>query len=336
MSIAIIGTGMAGLSAARALNDAGRQLQLFDKSRGSGGRMGSRRDADGSHDLGAQYFTARDPQFSAEVSRWHADGWIAEWQPRLFSAETQGVRLSLDRQQRFVGTPRMSALTRALLGDLPVRLACQITALRHNGSHWQLLDAEGGEHGPFTELVLALPAPQARALLAPLDVPALSDAIAQVTMEPTWAVSLSFAEPLSTEVDGCFVRQGPLSWFARHRSRPGRGHEPERWVLHGSAAWSQTNLETSAEDVIETLREAFARIVGCTLPASRALAHRWRYARASQARDWRALAEAELGLYICGDWCLSGRVEGAWLSGQDAARQLLERTQARPSNRLDG
>ena len=31
-----------------------------------------------------------------------------------------------------------------------------------------------------------------------------------------------------------------------------------------------------------------------------------------------------LGLYACGDWCLSGRVEGAWLSGQEAARRLIE------------
>ena len=37
-----------------------------------------------------------------------------------------------------------------------------------------------------------------------------------------------------------------------------------------------------------------------------------------------ALADADLGLYACGDWCMSGRVEGAWLSGQEAARRLLE------------
>ena len=37
----------------------------------------------------------------------------------------------------------------------------------------------------------------------------------------------------------------------------------------------------------------------------------------------RALADTDLGLYACGDWCLSGRVEGAWLSGQEAARRLL-------------
>src|SRR5690606_32026370 len=40
--IAIIGTGIAGLSAARTLHDAGQAVQLFDKSRRSGGRMASK------------------------------------------------------------------------------------------------------------------------------------------------------------------------------------------------------------------------------------------------------------------------------------------------------
>lgn len=37
--IAIIGTGIAGLSAAHALRSAGQTVQLFDKGHGSGGRM---------------------------------------------------------------------------------------------------------------------------------------------------------------------------------------------------------------------------------------------------------------------------------------------------------
>ena len=61
--IAIIGTGIAGLSAARALRDAGHVVQLFDKSRGSGGRMSSKRSDAGALDMGAQYFTARDRRF---------------------------------------------------------------------------------------------------------------------------------------------------------------------------------------------------------------------------------------------------------------------------------
>ncbi len=73
--IAIIGTGIAGLSAARALKDAGHVVQLFDKSRGSGGRMSSKRSDAGALDMGAQYFTARDRRFVNEVQRWQSNGW---------------------------------------------------------------------------------------------------------------------------------------------------------------------------------------------------------------------------------------------------------------------
>ena len=43
MSIAIIGAGMAGISCARALREAGREVVLFDKGRAAGGRMATKR-----------------------------------------------------------------------------------------------------------------------------------------------------------------------------------------------------------------------------------------------------------------------------------------------------
>ena len=43
MRIAIIGAGMAGLSCADALRDEGHEIALFDKGRGPGGRMSTRR-----------------------------------------------------------------------------------------------------------------------------------------------------------------------------------------------------------------------------------------------------------------------------------------------------
>ncbi|WP_205623959.1 FAD-dependent oxidoreductase [Marinobacterium rhizophilum] len=84
LSVAIIGAGMAGLSAARALHGAGHRIHLFDKSRGSGGRLSSRRSEVGSLDLGAQYFTARDPDFLHQVLCWQASGWVEAWSPSLY------------------------------------------------------------------------------------------------------------------------------------------------------------------------------------------------------------------------------------------------------------
>ncbi|MGA8880775.1 MAG: FAD-dependent oxidoreductase, partial [Azonexus sp.] len=57
--LALIGAGIAGLSCATALQQAGLKVSLFDKGRGPGGRMSTRRGDDWQCDHGAQYFTAR-------------------------------------------------------------------------------------------------------------------------------------------------------------------------------------------------------------------------------------------------------------------------------------
>ncbi|HCP22242.1 MAG TPA: FAD-dependent oxidoreductase, partial [Marinobacter hydrocarbonoclasticus] len=56
-SIAVIGSGLAGLTAAILLGDSGHNVRVFEKSRGPGGRLASKRVANGSADIGAQYFT---------------------------------------------------------------------------------------------------------------------------------------------------------------------------------------------------------------------------------------------------------------------------------------
>ena len=324
--IAIIGTGIAGLSAARALKDAGHVVQLFDKSRGSGGRMSSKRSEAGTLDLGAQYFTARDRRFVDEVQRWQANGWVAEWEPQLYNCQSGQLSPSPDEQTRWVGTPRMSAITRALLDDLPVEFGCRITEVFQGQQHWNLLDADGGNHGPFSHVIIATPAHQATALLAAA--PKLASTAAGVKMDPTWAIALAFDTPLDTPMEGCFIQDSPLDWLARNRSKPGRDATPDTWILHATSAWSKQHLDLPKEAIIELLHGAFAELLHCSMPApSFSLAHRWLYARPAGSHEWGVLADADLGLYVCGDWCLSGRVEGAWLSGQEAARRLIEHLQ---------
>ncbi|MGY4534985.1 renalase [Pseudomonas sp. TE3786] len=321
--VAIIGTGIAGLSAAKTLHDAGLPVQLFDKSRGSGGRMASKRSDAGALDMGAQYFTARDRRFLETVHQWQARGWVAEWSPSLYTFSNGLLGASPDEQVRWVGTPRMSAITRAMLGALSVKFSCRITEVFRGPQHWSLQDAEGQTHGPFSHVIIATPAAQASGLLAAA--PKLAGTAASVAMDPTWAVALAFAEPLDTPVEGCFVREGPLDWLARNRSKPGRDSSMDTWVLHASSTWSRQHLDLSKEAVIEQLHGAFAELIGCALPAPVfSLAHRWLYARPASNHEWGSLLDADLGLYACGDWCLSGRVEGAWLSGQEAAKRLLD------------
>ena len=81
MRIAIVGAGMAGLSCGQRLSRLGHEVRLFDKGRGPGGRMATRRMEDGGttlhFDHGAQYFAAKDPTFRAIVEDWRAEGLVA-------------------------------------------------------------------------------------------------------------------------------------------------------------------------------------------------------------------------------------------------------------------
>ncbi|MBB3103352.1 NAD(P)/FAD-dependent oxidoreductase [Azomonas macrocytogenes] len=320
--VAIIGTGMAGLTAARALDKAGIAVQLFDKSRGSGGRMASKRSEIGTLDMGTQYFTARDRNFRTAIREWQEQGWVAEWKPNLYQAREGVLSASPDEQERWVGIPHTSAITRGLLGDLPVTFSCRITEVFHGPTHWTLQDASGQGHGPFSHVIIATPAPQASALLAA--VPVLASTATSATMDPVWSVALGFEKPLPTEVQGCFVQDGPLEWIERDRGKPGRDNRLDTWGLQASSNWTRKNLDLPKEAVIEQLYGVFAELIGCTVPAPAfALAHRWLYGRPAQPHEWGVLGNAGLGVYACGDWCLSGRVEGAWLSGSEAARRLL-------------
>ncbi|MBV6287524.1 NAD(P)/FAD-dependent oxidoreductase [Pseudomonas aegrilactucae] len=321
--IAIIGAGIAGLSAAQALQKAGQTVHLFDKGHGSGGRMASKRSDAGALDLGAQYFTARDRRFVEQVQAWQAKGWVAEWKPQLYNYRDGQLTPSPDEQVRWVGVPRMSAITRGLLKDVTVNFSCRIAEVFRGKQYWHLQDTEGCSHGPYSRVIIAVPAPQATQLL--VATPKLAGMAAGVQMEPTWAIALGFETPLQTPMQGCFVQDSDLDWLARNRSKPGRDEKLDTWVLHATANWSKQHIDLSKDAVIEHLLGNFAELVGCAVPApSFTLAHRWLYARPCVGHEWGALADADMGLYACGDWCMSGRVEGAWLSGQEAARRLLE------------
>ena len=103
--IAIVGAGIAGLAAARNLPPS--SYQIFEKSRGPGGRLASRRIEKQRADIGAQFFTVRDPRFKAVVEVAHSAGAIQSWEPRMGTFRSLIPVDSPDTQQRYVGAPYM-------------------------------------------------------------------------------------------------------------------------------------------------------------------------------------------------------------------------------------
>jgi photolyase PhrII len=324
LDVLIVGAGMAGASAARALSDQGHRVQILDKARGAGGRMSTRRADTFQFDHGAQYFTARDARFRRWVLAWEARGVVARWQPKLVSIDAHGIQPKTDdRLQRFVAQPGQNALLKHLLSDLPQRFDTEVKRIERQAGIWRAFDAANAQIAQAEHLLLCVPAAQAAALLNAQ--PAALAYAHAADMQPCWAVMVAFHTPLAVPFDGAFVNDGALSWIARDSSKMGRPKAFDCWVLHATAAWSQAHIEDSAEQVCALLMQEFARITGVDGTPISVNAHRWRYALGSldgRTADGHYF-DYELQLGCAGDWCAGGRVEGAFLSGQALAGALM-------------
>jgi predicted NAD/FAD-dependent oxidoreductase len=325
LSVAVVGAGISGLICARTLADGGHRVQVFDKARGPGGRMSTRRVHDWHFDHGAQYFTVRDPGFRARVAAWRGDGLVAPWTGRIAVLDGGMTVMQADDTERLVAVPGMNALCRHLVRDLDVSYGTRVVNLERTAGRWRLESSDARDLGNFDAVVVSAPAPQAAALLEGA-APKLSARAGTVAMSPCWAVMAAFPEPLELGYDGAFVHRSPLSWVARNTSKPGRP-EGETWVLHGSPGWSGDNLELEPNEAAAQLLEAFgAAAGGLGSPPAHLDAHRWRYALPQAPLAEPCLDDAGLRLAVCGDWCGGPRVEGAFLSGSAAARRLLAST----------
>lgn len=319
--IAIIGAGIAGLSCAHELDRLGYTSTVVDKARGPGGRMASRRLEERAVDIGAQYFTCRHDDFAAAVAIWQRHGVVAPWEGRFVTIDARGgMAAESPPAQRWVGTPRMSALTRHLADACEVRPRFRVDHLDRRPDGWYLIADDGTVLGPYGWVISTAPTLQTITLLDGHS--ALAAVAADSTIAPCWTAVLQPRLPVAQRFDGAKIDHPVVSWIAADHSKPGRSG-PQTWVIHASAQWSERHLDSDPADVLPHLSGAWRFLVDCA--ESRytcAFAHRWRYARVTEPIDGDATIDAEHRLAIAGDWCRAGRVEDAWLSGRDTARQV--------------
>jgi renalase len=351
LNIAIIGAGIAGITAARTLAKAGHHVHVFEKSRGAGGRMSTRDTAFGTFDHGTQYFTVRDPRFSLALQT--VPGTVDICRPWSANAVRvldplghvfEAARPSKDAH--FVGTPGMNNLVRhwaAPLGD-SVTYQTRVDRLERNAKGlWTLHTTHTSanfkettkKHAGFDHVLLAIPSVQAAQLLRQSGKAAASEnwlhAMDNVKVAPCWTMMLAFpnaAQPnlhIGPQWNAARSTHHRIAWLARESSKPGRG-QIERWTVQASADWSQEHLEDSDARVQAKLLRAFTELTGIRAEPSHSAVHRWRYAKTLKPLGVSHQYNPANGLGTCGDWHLGHRVEDAFVSGLELALAVCQST----------
>lgn len=321
--VAIIGAGLAGLTAARQLQQHGLEVLLLDKSRGVGGRVATRR-VDGLRlDHGLPYLEARGEATQRLIEDALATGLIQPWHG--FECLHQGGRGG------YIAAEGVNTVAKWLADGIPIKKSWRVEKIASTDSGWQLT-SKSNDTVTAKAVIVAIPAPQALSLLETLPTPDQdSDILSQlssVIYDPCITVMAGyqpeqFKLSANTQFTAVSLDNDIVAWIAQESSK--RNQQPT-FVIHSTPGYAAKQID--ADDLNAVGQEILETAARLTLPwlnqPQWRQVHRWRYALPRQALSVHYLSTSQpFPLLCCGDWCGGNATESALVSGREAATELI-------------
>ncbi len=335
-TVAIIGAGMAGLAAARALITNGITSVVFEKSRGLGGRAATRRVDNCCFDHGAQYVKSPSKAIQDLIAA-TGDAVLISRPIWVLTADNQIVPGDRDaNEQKWTWPTGITRLAKYLAADLVVQSATTVASLYAFDHGYRLYATDGRDLGQFDAVILTAPAPQSAAILAagnpPPTIRPLIDSLQMVQYRRL--ISITVAYPNRPAVPWYAVvnadRQHAISWLACEHDKPGRAPATMGLLIaQMSDHWATTHWDSLTKGTfvpdatlpqpISEVLSAIRQLVGDLGPPQWIDVQRWRYALPYTT----APVTAAERIVLAGDLVTGqGRVHLAIESGWRAAEQI--------------
>lgn len=322
--IAIIGAGLSGLSIAHLLKNHA-DITIFEKARGVGGRMSTRRAEPYYFDHGAQYFKAKTSEFKAFIQPLIKNGEIERWYPKCLKLDGNlptKQQTWHSTQPYYVGIPGMNSVAKHLSKGQNVYLNTKIESLDHV-EKWQLTDSQGQQYRNFDWVISTAP-PEQSLDIFPESFKYYSH-IKTIKMQPCFTLMLGFEENLPLDFEAAHVENSDLSWIAVNSHKPGR-NSPFTLVIHSSEKYAQTHIDTDQKAVLKHLMDVASSLTNHNLHQAKYQAiHLWRYANSNKVENKLTGIDPNLKLAVCGDWCHGDKVENAFSASLMLANEMKDR-----------
>ncbi|MBE9091339.1 NAD(P)-binding protein [Microcystis aeruginosa LEGE 11464] len=306
IKVGIIGAGLAGLTCARQLCDRGYTVKLFDKSRGIGGRLATRRvnraNQEMAVDHGLPFLTVQGEKTAALIDNLLRENIVTSW----FDSS-------------YVAPSGINSVAKFLAQGLEIERDFLVTRLENRQGKW-VLNNNGQIRGEFSVIVLAIPAPQAALLLENSHITTMPE-LRSIVYDPCLTVMAGYGASLPAVAPSTAI-----AWLGLDSSKRQSSFDYV-FVVHSSGDFAVKYLDS--EDLEAVKLDLLAR-ASLPLPDWSQI-HRWRYALVRQGLAVPCLSvSSPLPLVACGDWCQGGdlsrnsSLETALTSGIAAANQVQQ------------
>ncbi|XP_056153513.1 renalase isoform X2 [Lampris incognitus] len=289
--VLIVGAGLTGSLCAcllrREMPDKVK-LVVWDKARGSGGRMSTSRNPDNASslvDLGAQYISAS--SYYAQSHRSFYEELLAHGVLEPLDAPVEGM---LDKAGtiNYVTPLGMSSIVKHFLKESGAELFFNrhVTSLFQKGASWEV-HRKGGEWEEFDAVVLTMPVPQILQLqgdLGKLLSASQKELLETVSYSSRYALGLFYPPAAHIDVpwavnyvaNNACIRYIAIDDRKRSRESPDCGPS---MVVHTSVPFGLQHLEQDKEAVQPLILEELNKLLP-GLPQPRSVkCHKWRYSQ---------------------------------------------------------
>ena len=319
--VAIIGAGISGLTIAERLQSK-FEVAVFEKARGVGGRMSTRRDGEFFFDHGTQCFTARTKEFKKYVDVMIAQGVMAEWCGKVINLNAKKSNSIREWQEpHFVAMPSMNSLCKHLAEKLNVMLGIEVVKISKDKDKYLLFSNQ--EHlGEFDILILTCPPEQALKLAGEY----LSEdaKIRNSKLQACFATMVGFDRGLEIDYIAAKVHNSALKWVSVNSSKPMRDSSKTTFVLHSKNNWAEKNIDLNIEEIQSILVREFEKFTSISTSSANYIStHRWRYSIVEKTLKSGPYINHESDLYASSDWCYTSRIEEVWIAANQLCDEII-------------
>ncbi|MEG4231118.1 FAD-dependent oxidoreductase [Microcoleus sp. Pol11C3] len=345
--VAVIGAGMAGLSCAQRLRQAGYSVAVVEKSRGAGGRVATRRVQGSRADHGARYLEPQGDAVQGLIEVLVDRHILKLWTDSVW--EFRQGKLSAIPSSCYVAPAGMNAIGKYLAEDLDIWYGRRVKAISPTDSQmWHLSlevtddNLEIPQELIAKAVVVAIPTPQALMFLnSAIGLsPDFIDKLRSVEYDPCITVMAGYPVPKQQDLSNLnpqwksvsFPDHADLAWVGLDSSKR---LDPQQsvFVVHSSANFAERHLESVDLPIVgqELLDRTSESLIPWLKQPEWLQVHRWRYAFCRNPLPVSCLpAGGNLPLVCAGDLCGEGQIEAALRSGLAGANWVNGQLQNLP------
>lgn len=320
--IAIIGAGITGLSLAKNLKENNFEVEVFDKGRGVGGRMSSRRTEWGYLDHGAQYLTIRNEQFHDFLKPYIEQEVIKPWYQTFAIWNNNQFTIEKPDALRYVSLPAMNNLCKELASNLSVKVNTKIVKLSKRSHQWKLTDINKNTYDNY-DLVISTAPPKQTADLFENHTHEVKE-ISKIEMLSCFSLMLIPEQNFVLPYQGIKFQHPVLGWIGVNYSKPARDNNGGL-IIQSNFDWAGEHIDDNLEEIGDLLQDSAEKVFKLKFnKLNYKSVHRWLYATPKKVASQPYFWNQKKNLAACGDWCVAGKIEGAFLSGMALFNSIID------------